>query len=691
MPFPVSPDIPNEPMPLTIRAVLWGWTLGILVNASNVYLGLKMGMANDANMLAAIVGYNLLKVCQQAAIPLLADTFGPKEHNLIQTIATGCGGLSTVFIAAVPAMYQLGLMSDNPSDDYWRLVTLTAASAFFGTAMSLPLRRAFIIELAEELELTFPSAVAVATTIRNFYLGSNDPRLKKATRILLFVFAGSLVWVVGTSYAKGILFDWYIFWWFYVWGNYNNGAIKAVNWGFVTVEWTPVFLGLGSLVGINIAASWLFGYVISFGIIGPILVAKDAAVGTPYSAEYPDLVTYLAMESADPVHVQSPRYWLLWPAVLVMITASLTDVGCRWKLFARFMGTAWFAVTKRVQELSARRTSRPNAQESVDVDDSSQTVSPRVVESRWVRVGNVEYWSALLLSAVISCVVLGLQYHVNVGLSILTLVFCFLFSLMAVQCTGQSGTSPISMVSNLTQLVIGGILRSSSASVNTRMLTNLVCASVASTGAQQACEMTTDFKIGYFLGTPPRLQWYGQWLGTVPAIFLSPAMFIVFMKGYGCVLDLSQATTCAFSAPAAATYRAVTMGMLSPTLPVTRASWIFSGCACAVTVIIHVTKAWAVSTERKKLAALLPNMMMVSMGFLVPASQYGIALLMGALAGAWWKKRNPEAFRMYCFPVAAGMIGGESIAGLVQAILNIARVGGPTFYGTNLGCPGGYC
>lgn len=38
-PFPAHPDLPVENYPLTLRAVLVGWVLGAVVNASNVYVG----------------------------------------------------------------------------------------------------------------------------------------------------------------------------------------------------------------------------------------------------------------------------------------------------------------------------------------------------------------------------------------------------------------------------------------------------------------------------------------------------------------------------------------------------------------------------------------------------------------------------------------------------------------------------
>lgn len=271
------------------------------------------------------------------------------------------------------------------------------------------------------------------------------------------------------------------------------------------------------------------------------------------------------------------------------------------------------------------------------------------------------------------------------------LVLTWVIAIMAVQCTGQSGASPISAVSNVTQLVIGGICRSYSGPLSKFLLTNLALASVSGTAAQQACEMTTDFKIGFFLGTSPRQQWYAQWIGTIPAIFLSPAMFVVFMKGFPCVLNLEEAATCTFSAPAAQSFRAIATAVLSPVLLIPRSSWIFTICACVFTVGIQLLRHWAHKAEKRWLQPIIPNMLIVGFGVLVPASQYGLALLIGAGAAAYWRKKNRRTFEAFSLSVAAGMIAGESISGLVAAVLNIANVSGPTYYGTVLGCPAGNC
>lgn len=63
--------------------------------------------------------------------------FGTHENNIVQTVATAAGGMSSVFISAIPALYQLGLMR-TPSEDFGRILILTGMGGFFGTFCVVP-------------------------------------------------------------------------------------------------------------------------------------------------------------------------------------------------------------------------------------------------------------------------------------------------------------------------------------------------------------------------------------------------------------------------------------------------------------------------------------------------------------------------------------------------------------------------
>jgi uncharacterized oligopeptide transporter (OPT) family protein len=48
----------------------------------------------------------------------------------------------------------------------------------------------------------------------------------------------------------------------------------------------------------------------------------------------------------------------------------------------------------------------------------------------------------------------------------------------------------------------------------------------------------------------------------------------------------------------------------------------------------------------------------------------------GSLFAYFWLKKNPQSYDMYGFAVSAGMLAGEGLGGVVQALLSVAQVGG---------------
>ena len=111
-------------------------------------------------MFGAIFGFAFLKFCSTTFaenFPLLGGSFGPKENSIVQTAATAAGGFGGIFVSAIPAMYQLGLLSKNPADDFGRLLTFTVVSSYYGLFFATPLRKFFLIYVARELRLIFPT------------------------------------------------------------------------------------------------------------------------------------------------------------------------------------------------------------------------------------------------------------------------------------------------------------------------------------------------------------------------------------------------------------------------------------------------------------------------------------------------------------------------------------------------------
>jgi hypothetical protein len=104
-------------------------------------------------------------------------------------------------------------------------------------------------------------------------------------------------------------------------------ALAVENWGWY-LEFTPAFIGSGMLVGLNVSISFFMGSVLAWGIIGPALVHNGAAWGVDISGGDPNwdgAITFasLSLKASNKDH-PSPRYWLLWPGVLLMVAVSFT-------------------------------------------------------------------------------------------------------------------------------------------------------------------------------------------------------------------------------------------------------------------------------------------------------------------------------------------------------------------------------
>lgn len=274
-----------------------------------------------------------------------------------QSIAAG--GLGILFVSAIPAMYALDLFSDSPRRDAGKLIVLALTAGFFGVFFVIPLRRYFIIKQ----KLTFPTPAATAFTIRALHSGTHGAiTAAKKTRGLAYSLSGAFLFKLLGSYAPGITWDWHIGWTLYRLGFTSIIALENYGW---LLEFTPAFFGAGMLSGLNASWSfrkfprpdpylemsnfnpqsaglswlgelvsgdgghfWIFPMLKSRLSVAPLLVSTGKAVVTPVSEDYP-LFTVASLSFRDPevfVERPSPRYWLLWPGVLIMLLYSFTDV-----------------------------------------------------------------------------------------------------------------------------------------------------------------------------------------------------------------------------------------------------------------------------------------------------------------------------------------------------------------------------
>jgi uncharacterized oligopeptide transporter (OPT) family protein len=300
-------------------------------------------------------------------------------------------------------------------------------------------------------------------------------------------------------------------------------------------------------------------------------------------------------------------------------------------------------------------------------------------------------WGPSLIGVLILiCVVMSLQYGMAVKETLLALALTFFFSFLAIQATGATDLTPLSGASMASQIILGATTRGSEWTIQQSQRMNLLGGALASLGASQAAELTGDCRVGFLLRTSPKQQWYAQGIGTVCAVLIAPAIFVLFTSAYPCIIDASLNASCPFKIPSVSAWRAVAIAVTEPELPVPRSSQVFAIFAALIggTLVLVRQLLWTGSWEHMR--RWHPNMMVVGLAFIIPGSQFAVAMVIGALVASVWKARSKDGFETYAYAVAAGFVAGEGIGGIVNAVLQIVGLSGEQV-GTHFGCPNWSC
>ena len=134
---------------LTFRGMFLGMLITIIFTASNVYLGLKVGLTFSSSIPAAIISMAILRFCKNSNI---------LENNMVQTQASAAGTLSAI-IFILPGLLMLGYWQGFP---FWETLLLCACGGSMGVLFTIPLRRAMVVNS----DLPYPEGRAAAEILK---------------------------------------------------------------------------------------------------------------------------------------------------------------------------------------------------------------------------------------------------------------------------------------------------------------------------------------------------------------------------------------------------------------------------------------------------------------------------------------------------------------------------------------------
>jgi uncharacterized oligopeptide transporter (OPT) family protein len=278
----------------------------------------------------------------------------------------------------------------------------------------------------------------------------------------------------------------------------------------------------------------------------------------------------------------------------------------------------------------------------------------------------------------------------NPGLTILACLLGFFFSFLCVQIGAVTDQTPLTAASKASQLVFGGATAGHGYSIMHAQKLNLIAGGIASGAADVATSLTGDFRTGFLLRTPPIKQWIAQAFGTFVSVWMAPGMFVLFTSAYPCIIHPDEYDHCAFLAPSVSAWAAVAQAVTQPKIPIPLSSGIFSCVMGGVAVVQVVIRHFYLVGPREKYRAYLPNWGAIALSFVIPVPVFTNATLIGAIIAALWTKYKPKSFELYGYAVAAGLIAGEGMGGVIGAILQLTGVSGD-IYGTQIGCPALSC
>lgn len=445
------------------------------------------------------------------------------------------------------------------------------------------------------------------------------------------------------------------------------------------------------LIGLNSAISMFAGSFLAWGLIGPVLVHYGECIGKAYDPEDPIWHEYTSFYSLSGLGEgpPSPRYWLLWPGVMIMVCASLAELFIQYKVI-------WIAFKSIFREVNSAidRAAKKRGKVIRFSERHAGTVnSSDIVEDPFPPNEQVQNWMwmlGLVVILAVSFIICHFQWEMHVGLTILACLLGFLFSFLCIQIGAVTDTTPLTAASKASQLVFGGATSGHGYSIQHAQRLNLIAGGIASGAADVAYALTADFRVGFLLRTPPKTQWIAQSIGTLMSVFLGPGMFVLFTSAYPCILYPDNYDHCPFAAPAVASWAAVAQAVTDPSVGIPVSAGIFACLLGAASVVQVIFRHYYLVGEREKYRVWLPNWGAIALSFVIPVPVFTNAALFGAIVAALWRKYHYLSWDVYGYAVAAGLIAGEGMGGVIGAALQLGGVSGDV-YGTNIGCPMNSC
>ncbi len=227
---------------LTLRAVLLGLVLSVVMGAANVYVGLKAGMTVSASIPAAVMAMLMFRLFFRRSSIL--------EANQVQTCASAGESLAAGIIFTMPAMILIGYWD---SFDFWTISIVALTGGLLGILFMIPMRRVFV---ANNDELPYPEGVACAAVLEAGEAG--DDHQDDAKSLIIGGIVGALFKV--TAGFLGLVLD-----------TLEAATSAGGRIFYMGGDLSPMLVAVGFIVRLNVAVLIFIGGSLAWLIGIPLL------------------------------------------------------------------------------------------------------------------------------------------------------------------------------------------------------------------------------------------------------------------------------------------------------------------------------------------------------------------------------------------------------------------------------------
>lgn len=593
----------------TAYSVTIGLVMTIIFSAAAAYLGLKVGQVFEAAIPIAIIAVGLSTALKRK------NALG--ENVIIQSIGACSGGIVAGAIFTLPALYILQAKYPEIQIDFIKVFLSSLLGGILGILFLIPFRKYFVKD--KDGEYPFPEATATTQVIKS---GEGDTGGAKL--LLISGLIGGIYDFIVASFG----------WWS------ETIYTTTTHWGSFIADKTKVLvkynvgaavLGLGYIIGLKYAFIICCGSMLVWFVIIPLMSVLCGAETVSFLG-----TTFSGVSEMGPEMI--------------------------FKTYARQIGIGGIAVAGIIGIIKSSGVIKSAfGLASKSFSKKGDTTKEEIRTQRDLSMKIIVWGLLIALAATFVFFYFGVIPDTNklllaiIALLIVTII-AFLFTTVAANAIAIVGSNPVSGMTLMTLILGSVVLVACGLKGVPGMVAALIIGGVVCTALSVAGSFITDLKIGYWIGSTPKVQESWKFIGTLVAAATVGGVMIVLNKTYGFTGED------ALVAPQANAMAAV----IEPLMSGQGAPWVLYGIGGIIAIILNFLK--------------VPSLAF-ALGMFIPID-LNLPLLAGG-AIAWYvgsrskDKALNEARVNKGTLLASGFIAGGALMGVVSAILKFA---GKDFY-----------